>query len=188
MLPEKWTAMGTDEQLRAAAEPLDGPAIAWARASRARARDRPRRRIDRRAHRRTREARQHLRACRRRAASCRRVYRKLHMFDVEVGGHSYRESDPRGRLAMRSSLSSSRRRRRAGDVDLLRRALPGALPDPRRCAARACSSCRRRSRSPTTRDHWETLLRARAIENQAFVIAANQVGLHPAAIVRAGAR
>ena len=28
----------------------------------------------------------------------------------------------------------------------------------------------------TTRDHWETLLRARAIENQAFVIAANQIG------------
>ena len=31
----------------------------------------------------------------------------------------------------------------------------------------------------TTRDHWETLLRARAIENQAFVIAANQIGEHP---------
>ena len=31
----------------------------------------------------------------------------------------------------------------------------------------------------TTRDHWETLLRARAIENQAFVIAANQFGEHP---------
>ena len=29
---------------------------------------------------------------------------------------------------------------------------------------------------PTTRDHWEVLVRARAIENQAFVIAANQVG------------
>ena len=26
VLPEKWTAMGSDEQLRAAAEPLDGPA------------------------------------------------------------------------------------------------------------------------------------------------------------------
>jgi predicted amidohydrolase len=31
----------------------------------------------------------------------------------------------------------------------------------------------------TTRDHWEVLLRARAIENQAFVIAANQIGQHP---------
>src|SRR5207245_11589050 len=31
----------------------------------------------------------------------------------------------------------------------------------------------------TTRDHWEPLLRARAIENQAFVVAANQIGAHP---------
>jgi deaminated glutathione amidase len=31
----------------------------------------------------------------------------------------------------------------------------------------------------TTRDHWETLIRARAIENQSFVIAANQIGEHP---------
>lgn len=28
----------------------------------------------------------------------------------------------------------------------------------------------------TTRDHWELLLRARAVENQAFVLAANQIG------------
>ena len=33
---------------------------------------------------------------------------------------------------------------------------------------------------PTTRDHWELLLRARAIENQCFVIGANQIGSHPA--------
>jgi predicted amidohydrolase len=31
----------------------------------------------------------------------------------------------------------------------------------------------------TTRDHWEVLLRARAIENQCFVVAANQIGDHP---------
>jgi predicted amidohydrolase len=30
----------------------------------------------------------------------------------------------------------------------------------------------------TTREHWEVLLRARAIEDQAFVIAPNQVGQH----------
>ena len=28
----------------------------------------------------------------------------------------------------------------------------------------------------TTRDHWEVLLRARAIEDQCFVVAANQIG------------
>ena len=32
---------------------------------------------------------------------------------------------------------------------------------------------------PTGRDHWHVLLRARAIENQAFVLAANQVGKAP---------
>ncbi|MFP6611999.1 MAG: carbon-nitrogen hydrolase family protein [Pirellulales bacterium] len=32
--------------------------------------------------------------------------------------------------------------------------------------------------SATGRDHWETLVRARAIENQAFVIAPNQCGQH----------
>ena len=30
----------------------------------------------------------------------------------------------------------------------------------------------------TTRDHWEVLVRARAIENQCFVVAANQIGAH----------
>src|SRR5580692_4948668 len=32
VLPEKWTAMGSEEDLRAGAETLDGAAIGWARA------------------------------------------------------------------------------------------------------------------------------------------------------------
>jgi deaminated glutathione amidase len=40
---------------------------------------------------------------------------------------------------------------------------------------------------PTTRDHWEVLLRARAIENQCFVIAPNQIGNHPGGL-RSGGR
>jgi predicted amidohydrolase len=32
---------------------------------------------------------------------------------------------------------------------------------------------------PTGRAHWETLLRARAIENQCYVLAAAQGGMHP---------
>ncbi len=39
----------------------------------------------------------------------------------------------------------------------------------------------------TTRDHWEVLLRARAIENQAFVVAANQIGEHAPGL-RSGGR
>ena len=33
--------------------------------------------------------------------------------------------------------------------------------------------------SATGRDHWEVLLRARAIEDQVFVVAPNQVGVAP---------
>ena len=39
----------------------------------------------------------------------------------------------------------------------------------------------------TTRDHWEVLVRARAIENQCFVVAANQIGRHGAGY-RSGGR
>ena len=39
----------------------------------------------------------------------------------------------------------------------------------------------------TTRDHWEVLLRARAIENQCFVVAPNEIGRHPGDI-RTGGR
>jgi deaminated glutathione amidase len=39
----------------------------------------------------------------------------------------------------------------------------------------------------TTREHWEILLRARAIEDQAFVVAANQIGQHAPGI-RSGGR
>ena len=31
VLPEKWTVLGSPEQLEAGAQPLDGPAISWAR-------------------------------------------------------------------------------------------------------------------------------------------------------------
>jgi predicted amidohydrolase len=39
----------------------------------------------------------------------------------------------------------------------------------------------------TTREHWEVLLRARAIEDQCFVVAANQIGEHAPGI-RSGGR
>ena len=39
----------------------------------------------------------------------------------------------------------------------------------------------------TTRDHWEVLVRARAIENQVFMLAPNQIGSHPRRL-RSGGR
>ena len=177
VLPEKWTAMGSDEQLLAAAEPLEGASVEWARAT-------------------ARELGVDLVAgsfCERvpghdkLANTCvhvdpggevRATYRKIHMFDVEVGGRSYRESDLED----------------GGDEIVLSHTADGVelglticydLRFPELYRILAVRGARVLTvpaafTVPTTRDHWETLLRARAIENQAFVIAANQVGEHPA--------
>jgi predicted amidohydrolase len=176
VLPEKWTAMGSDEQLRAAAQALDGPAIEWARAI-------------------ARELGVELVAGsivelvpgrEKLANTCvhvgpdgelKAVYRKLHMFDVEVAGRSYRESDledpgeevvlseTAGGLQLGLSICYDLRFPELYRILAVRGARAFPLPAAFTLA--------------TTRDHWETLIRARAIENQAFVIAANQIGAHP---------
>ena len=64
------------------------------------------------------------------------VYRKIHMFDVEVGGVVYRESETRGARRRAVELRGRGLERRADR--LLRPPLPGAVPDPR--ASRAPSS------------------------------------------------
>ncbi|MEW6582022.1 MAG: carbon-nitrogen hydrolase family protein [Actinomycetota bacterium] len=102
-------------------------------------------------------------------------YRKLHLFDVEVGGVVYRESA--GAKPGRDIVVGEALGRRIGltvcyDLrfpELYRRlTLDGAeiLTVPAAFTA------------ATGKDHWEPLLRARAIENQAFVIAPNQYGTH----------
>jgi predicted amidohydrolase len=176
VLPEKWTAMGSDEQLRAAAQTLDGPAIEWARAI-------------------ARELGVELVAGsivelvpgrEKLANTCvhvgpdgelKAVYRKLHMFDVDVAGRSYRESDLEdpGEEIVLSETADGLQLGLSICYDLrfpeLYRilAVRGARAFPLPAAFTLA----------TTRDHWETLIRARAIENQAFVIAANQTGAHP---------
>jgi predicted amidohydrolase len=105
------------------------------------------------------------------------AYTKIHMFDVDVGGISYRESDgtaPGGELVMASmsglpvglsvcyDLRFPEMYRALEQAGALVLTVPAAFT------------------LVTGMAHWEPLLRARAIENQAFVIAANQVGAHPA--------
>ena len=109
-----------------------------------------------------------------RTASSSRVYRKIHLFDVEVGGQVYRESeteepgdepvvcDGRG-LAARAH-------------GLLRPALPGALPDPRSRRRGARDACRPRSRSSPARITGSCSLRARAVENQCLRRGGEPVG------------
>ena len=108
------------------------------------------------------------------------------MFDVEVGGRVYKESEheaPGDEIVLSETADGAE----LGLTHLLRPALPRALPDPRRPAAREIVAVPAAFTFATTRDHWEVLLRARAIEGQAFVVAANQVGEHAPGI-RSGGR
>ncbi len=102
-------------------------------------------------------------------------YRKIHMFDVDVGGYSYRES-----------LEC-----RAGDEvvavplgeggPILGQSICYDLRFPELYRALADLGAQIVSvpaafTMVTGRDHWDVLVRARAIENQVFVLAANQYG------------
>jgi deaminated glutathione amidase len=217
VLPEKWTAMGTDEELRAAAEPLDGQAVSWARETAAELG------VDliagsflERIPGETKLANTcvHVSA----EGAVRAVYRKLHMFDVTIDGRSYHESDielPGEEIVLSETTAPARgeafhetairARAHASDESAPSGAAEEAGPGVglglavcydlrfpelfRILAVRGALAFALPSAFtlPTTRDHWEVLVRARAIENQAYVIAANQVGAHPGGM-RSGGR
>jgi predicted amidohydrolase len=177
VLPEKWTAMGSDEDQRAAAQTLGGPAIGWARAiARELGVDLVAGSILERVPGREKLANTSVHVDPQ--GEVRATYRKVHMFDVEVGGRSYRESDLEepGEQIVLSQTADGVELGLSICYDLrfpeLYRIL--AVAGARVIALPAAFTL------ATTRDHWETLVRARAIENQAFVVAANQVGAHPA--------
>jgi deaminated glutathione amidase len=176
VLPEKWTAIGSDEELHAAAETLEGPAIGWARAlARELEVDLIAGSIVERVAGQEKLANTSVHVDPR--GELRAVYRKIHMFDVEVAGRTYRESDVEepGQEIVVSEAADGVELGLSICYDLrfpeLYRIL--AVRGARVIAVPAAFTL------ATTRDHWDTLLRARAIENQAFVIAANQFGAHP---------
>jgi deaminated glutathione amidase len=171
-LPEKWNLLGGGEELVAEAEPLDGPSLNAARQW-------------------ARDLGIHLLAgsiCERGSAGEKAsntsvligprgddlaVYRKIHMFDVDAGGVSYRESEferpgeesvvaAADDLTLGLTVCYDLRFPELFRILALRGARLIAVPSAFTLA--------------TGRDHWEVLLRARAIENQLFVIAPNQVG------------
>jgi deaminated glutathione amidase len=172
-LPEKWNLLAAGEELLAGAEPLDGPSLAAARGW-------------------ARELGVHLLAGSVAEATGERafntsvligadgedlaVYRKVHLFDVDAGGVSYRESAHEqpgeelvsaaaGELVVGLSVCYDLRFPELYRILALRGAELLAVPSA--------------FTSATGRDHWEVLLRARAIEDQAFVLAPNQVGTAP---------
>jgi predicted amidohydrolase len=175
VLPEKWSVYGTPDDQRAGAEPLDGPALTWARdIARELEIDLVAGSIAERVEGEARGSNTSLHVGP--DGTDRATYRKLHMFDVVVGGRDYRESDAEA----------------PGDEIVLSRLANGVglglticydlrFPELyRRLAVDGAHimSVPSAFTEPTTRDHWEVLLRARAIENQCFVVAANQVGRH----------
>jgi predicted amidohydrolase len=171
VLPEKWNLIGNSEALHANAELLEGESVsamsAWARG-----------------HGITlvggsiterREGREKL------SNTCvvldpegeiASVYRKIHLFDVEVGGLVYRESDAEepGDEPVVCAADWPIGLSVCYDVrfpELYRiLALEGAL----------LVTVPAHFTLHTGKDHWEVLLRARAIENQLFVAAAAQLG------------
>ncbi|WP_017664115.1 carbon-nitrogen hydrolase family protein [Porphyrobacter sp. AAP82] len=105
------------------------------------------------------------------------TYDKIHMFDVDLAtGESWRESNAyeAGREVVTVEDTPVGRLGLAVCYDMRFPALFGALGE-RGCDAIAVAAAFTR---PTGAAHWHVLLRARAIEAQAFVIAAAQVGRH----------
>jgi deaminated glutathione amidase len=105
------------------------------------------------------------------------VYRKMHLFDVEVGdGQTYRES-----AAVAPGTEVVCAETPLGSIGL---SVCYDLRFPelyRALSARGAVLLTVPSAFTlmTGKDHWEVLLRARAIENQAYVLAPAQGGRHP---------
>jgi deaminated glutathione amidase len=173
LLPEKWNAIGDSEVLHGAAETLDeGESVAamarWARdhgitlvgGSITERRD-------------GREKLSNTSVVFASDGSITAVYRKIHMFDVEVGGHVYRESDaeePGNEPVVVEAEGWTTGLTVCYDVRFpeLYRIL--ALQGAELVTVPAHFTLY------TGRDHWELLLRARAVENQYYVAAAAQIG------------
>jgi deaminated glutathione amidase len=174
-LPERWNLLGDSATILEGAEPLAGPSLSAARTW-------------------ARELGIHLLA----GSIAERVegherlfntsvligpdgediaaYRKIHMFDVEVEGTTFRESDhdqpgeeivtaPLGELELGMTVCYDLRFPELYRILAVRGARVITVPSA--------------FTAPTGRAHWEVLLRARAIENQVFVVAPDQIGKAP---------
>jgi predicted amidohydrolase len=175
VLPEKWPCLGTPEETAAGAEPFDGPTLRWATGTaRELGIDLVAGSFAERVEGRERGANTSIHIGP--DGELHATYRKIHMFDVEVGGRVYRESEHEqpGEDVVVSSTAQGVELGMTVCYDLrfpeLYRIL--AVRGARVLVVPAAFTL------ATTREHWQVLLRARAIEDQCFVIAPNQVGEH----------
>jgi predicted amidohydrolase len=171
VLPERLDIRGSAADYAARAEPLDGRPVTWAREA---ARELG---IDivagsvaerREGHERVANTSVHVGP----DGELKAVYRKIHMFDVEVGGVAYRESE-HSEPADEIVLSETAQGLGLGLTICYDLRFPElyrilALRGARIVAIPAAFT------RVTGEAHWEILLRARAIENQVFVIAPGQ--------------
>jgi predicted amidohydrolase len=104
------------------------------------------------------------------------LYRKIHMFDVEVGGQVYRESE---------SEEPGEEVSRVIDVEGWKLGMTVCydlrFPELYRILAvdgAEIITVPAAFTLFTGKDHWELLLRARAVENQCYIVAPNQWGTH----------
>jgi deaminated glutathione amidase len=176
VLPEKFNLLGTPEDYRRGAETLDGPTIAWARnTAREHGIDLVAGSIVERREGRDKLANTsvHLGP----DGDVKAVYRKIHMFDVVVGGQTYRESEteePGDEVVLSETA--------AGVPVGLTVCYDLRFPELFRILAvkgASILSVPSAFTKVTGEAHWDVLVRARAIENQAFVVAADQTGTHP---------
>ena len=174
VLPEVFAFRGSDEEYRAAAEPLDGPLVNWLKAQAIRVHawvlagsvlERDGDKI------------YNTSLLFNRHGDLVTTYRKIHLFEAQLeSGHVIRESAVY----------------QAGDHPVL------VTLDSWRCGLSICYDVRfpelyrhysaqgaalllipANFTQRTGRDHWEVLVRARAIENQCFVLAPDQCGANP---------
>ena len=104
------------------------------------------------------------------------VYRKIHLFDVDIAPGSYRESDTYlpGEQIVTTDIN--------GITLGLTICYDMRFPELYRCLALAGAkiiAVPAAFTAFTGKDHWEPRLRARAIENQCYIIAPAQWGEHP---------
>jgi deaminated glutathione amidase len=174
VLPERLDIRGGADDYRAGAEPLDGRPVSWARdLARGLGIDLVAGSIAERREGRERVSNTSVHVGP--DGEIRAVYRKIHMFDIEVEGTVYRESEhsePSGEIVLSET---------AGGVGLgLTICYDLRFPELYRIlalrGARIVTVPANFTRI-TGEAHWEVLLRARAIEDQVFVIAPGQGNL-----------
>jgi deaminated glutathione amidase len=171
VLPERLDIRGAPERYAEVAEPLDGRIVSWARGLAAELG------IDlvagsiaeqREGHERVANTSVHAGP----NGELKAVYRKIHIFDVEVGGVQYRESE-HSEPAEEVVISQTADGLGLGLTICYDLRFPELYRILALQGARVVTVPANFTRI-TGAAHWEVLLRARAIENQVFVIAPGQ--------------